>query len=121
MHSIDGPKGTTVSFNTLNAPKKARDAFEKAGKELHKEKVDFKKVRKHLKKATEIYPEFAAAWQLLGQANLASGDRKEARNSFRHALEADPNYVKAITTDPDLETLFLHMQGTGISVTLKKR
>ncbi len=35
--------------------------------------------------------------------------------------QADPNYVKAITTDPRLETLFLHMQGTGISVTLKKR
>ncbi len=35
--------------------------------------------------------------------------------------QADPNYVKAITTDPQLETLFLHMQATGISVTLKKR
>ncbi|KKM00711.1 hypothetical protein LCGC14_1801680, partial [marine sediment metagenome] len=35
--------------------------------------------------------------------------------------QVDPNYVKAITTDPQLETLFLHMQGTGIAVTLKKR
>ncbi len=35
--------------------------------------------------------------------------------------QADPNYVKAITTNPDLETLFLHMQGAGIGVTLKKR
>jgi predicted O-methyltransferase YrrM len=33
----------------------------------------------------------------------------------------DPAYVKAITTNPDLETLFLHMEGAGIGVTLKKR
>jgi len=35
--------------------------------------------------------------------------------------QADPNYVKAITTNPDLETLFLHMDGAGVGVTLKKR
>lgn len=35
--------------------------------------------------------------------------------------QADPKYVKAITTDADLETLFLHMQGAGVGVTLKKR
>ncbi len=34
--------------------------------------------------------------------------------------QADPDFVKAITTNPDLETLFLHMDGTGVSVTLKK-
>lgn len=36
-------------------------------------------------------------------------------------LQADPKYVKAITSDPELETLFLHMQAAGIAVTLKKR
>jgi len=35
--------------------------------------------------------------------------------------QADPRYVKAVTTNPALETLFLHMQGTGVGVTLKKR
>ena len=38
-----------------------------------------------------------------------------------NARQADPGYVKAITTNPDLETLFLHMDATGVSVTLKKR
>jgi predicted O-methyltransferase YrrM len=33
----------------------------------------------------------------------------------------DPNYVQAITTNPDLETAFLLMEGAGIGVTLKKR
>ncbi|MCK5174916.1 MAG: O-methyltransferase [Planctomycetes bacterium] len=35
--------------------------------------------------------------------------------------QADANFIDAITTDPDLETLLLHKEGTGVSVTLKKR
>lgn len=31
-----------------------------------------------------------------------------------------PDFVKAITTNPDLETIFLNMHSTGISLTLKK-
>ena len=38
-----------------------------------------------------------------------------------NARQADPKYLEAITTNPDLETLFLNMHLTGISVTLKKR
>jgi predicted O-methyltransferase YrrM len=33
----------------------------------------------------------------------------------------DPRYIEAITTNPDLETIFLNMQGAGMGVTLKKR
>ncbi len=32
-----------------------------------------------------------------------------------------PDFLKAITTNPDLETIFLNMQATGISLTVKKR
>jgi len=32
-----------------------------------------------------------------------------------------PDFVKAITTNPNLETIFLNMQSTGIGLTLKKR
>ena len=35
--------------------------------------------------------------------------------------QADPRYLEAITTNPELETVFLHMQGAGVGVTLKKR
>jgi len=38
-----------------------------------------------------------------------------------NSRQADSEYVEAITTSPDLETLFLNMDLTGISVTLKKR
>ena len=33
----------------------------------------------------------------------------------------DSDYMKAITTNPNLETLFLNMQGTGMAVSMKKR
>jgi caffeoyl-CoA O-methyltransferase len=33
----------------------------------------------------------------------------------------DPAYIKAITTNPNLETIFLHMDSAGMGVTLKKR
>ena len=32
-----------------------------------------------------------------------------------------PTFLKAITTNPNLETVFLNMSATGLSVTLKKR
>jgi caffeoyl-CoA O-methyltransferase len=32
-----------------------------------------------------------------------------------------PDFIKAITTDPNLEMVFLNMQSTGISLTIKKR
>ncbi|MBN1362506.1 MAG: O-methyltransferase [Sedimentisphaerales bacterium] len=37
-----------------------------------------------------------------------------------NAGQADPGYIRAITTNPDLETIFLS-DGGGVSVTLKKR
>jgi caffeoyl-CoA O-methyltransferase len=33
----------------------------------------------------------------------------------------DPRYIEAITTNPDLDTSFLLMEGSGMGVTLKKR
>lgn len=36
------------------------------------------------------------------------------------ARQSDPRYIKAITTNPDLETI-MYQQGGGVSVTLKKR
>ncbi len=38
-----------------------------------------------------------------------------------HYPSPDPRFVRAITANPDLETVFLNMQSAGISLTLKKR
>jgi len=38
-----------------------------------------------------------------------------------NARQAHPPFVEAITTNPKLETLFLHMDEAGVAVTMKKR
>jgi len=38
-----------------------------------------------------------------------------------HGRMPDPRYIKAITTDPDLDTSFIMMESFGISMTVKKR
>ena len=37
-----------------------------------------------------------------------------------HNVDMAPDYVKAVTTNPDLETIF-YMEGNALGVTLKKR
>ena len=43
-----------------------------------------------------------------------------AHNVASHG-QAMQDYIKAVTTNPELETIFLHMDAAGVSVTLKKR
>ena len=43
-----------------------------------------------------------------------------AHNARSHGRSMQP-YLKAVSQDPNLETIFLHMQGAGIGVTMKKR
>jgi TolA-binding protein len=85
--------GTIVSLRSMAAPSKARRAFEKAQKELHKEKVNHSKVTKELEKAIKRYPEYAEAWYLLGQVRLSQKDAEGAREAFRSTIEADERYI----------------------------
>ena len=93
LHSMKAPVIGTVSLKTLAAPKDARKAYEKAAKELQKENPNFSKASKELTKAVEIYPEFAAAWYLLGEVRLAQNDRPAASEAFEEAKSADSEYV----------------------------
>lgn len=93
LSRMDSVAGSTVSLNTLAAPKKARDRYEKAIRELGKRKVDFAKTERYLQEAVEEFPEFAAAWNLLGNVRLGSDDSEGARQAFERAVEADPNYI----------------------------
>jgi predicted O-methyltransferase YrrM len=38
-----------------------------------------------------------------------------------NARQAHPPFVKAITTNPNLETLFVHMDQAGVAISMKKR
>ena len=94
LRRLDQVQGATVSYTILAAPKKARKSYEKADKELRKENGNTPKAVKDLEKAVEIYPEYAAAWFLMGRSKLAMGDRPGAREAYQKSIDADPKYLR---------------------------
>ena len=94
LRRLDQVQGLTVSYTVLNAPKKARKAYEKADKELRKENGNIPKAVKNLEKAVKVYPQYAAAWFLMGNSKLAMGDRPGARQAFQKSIDSDPKYLR---------------------------
>jgi tetratricopeptide (TPR) repeat protein len=91
LHRIGQSEGTMVSATTLNAPKSARKAYEKALDLLKKKKLD--NAEESLTKAVGEYPRYAAAWSELGRLQAAKGDTESARHSLEQSIQADPKYV----------------------------
>jgi len=85
----DAP-GTTISVTSMAAPKDAMRAFEKAQK-VKAEKPE--EAEKYLTKAVEIYPQFAAAWALLGDIHRQRNEFDAARTDYARAAAADPQFV----------------------------
>ena len=83
-------KGTTVSVTSMAAPKDAMRAYEKAQKELDAKPEEAEKA---LKKAVQIYPQFSAAWTMLGDIHRQRDDFNEARVDYAQAMAADPQFV----------------------------
>ena len=82
--------GTTISVTSMAAPKDAMRAYEKAQK-AKAEKPE--EAEKYLTKAVEIYPQFAAAWTLLGDIHRQRNDFEAARTDYTRAAAADPQFV----------------------------
>jgi hypothetical protein len=93
LYDLSEKSGTTVSLTTLRAPNKAKSSFQKAQKELNKEKPNYEKAQKELEKSVETFPEFAVAWQTLGELKLEQQDVEGAQQAFQSAADADPRYV----------------------------
>jgi tetratricopeptide (TPR) repeat protein len=94
MHRVGAVDAVMVSANMLAAPPRARVAFDNARREAHKEKPDHALAAGELKKAIEEYPNFAAAWHLLGIMRLSQKDQAGANEAFRKAIAADGSYVE---------------------------
>jgi tetratricopeptide (TPR) repeat protein len=93
LHRLENVEGTSVSLNTLRAPEKAREAYQKAKKEAAKKDVNYPQVLRKLEKATRLYPEFASAWNLLGETRLRLQDTNAAREAFAKAIAVDSSYI----------------------------
>ena len=93
LHRLGGVRGTTVSVNTLTAPKRSKKAYEDAEIAMEEETPDFLKISEDLQKAVKSYSKFAAAWSLLGEVRLELEDLVGAQKAFERAIVEDPNYV----------------------------
>lgn len=83
-------KGTTISVTSMAAPKDAMRAFEKAQKARESKPAE---AEKDLRKAVQIYPQFAAAWNMLGDMHRQSNQFDLARTEYAQAISADPQFV----------------------------
>jgi tetratricopeptide (TPR) repeat protein len=93
------------SVTTLKAPQKALKSYEKAQRELAKKKPKPSSALKELRKAVEVYPGFAAAWNLMGEAYLRDEDVDGASEAFQTAIQADPGFAP-----PYLALAFLRLR-----------
>jgi len=84
-------EGPTVSVNTMIVPKEARDAFEKGRKAGTEKKFD--EAVTELNRAVTIYPQYAAAWSLLGEVHRLQNQFDLAKEEYGKALAADPKFV----------------------------
>ncbi|HEY3770154.1 MAG TPA: tetratricopeptide repeat protein [Candidatus Angelobacter sp.] len=83
-------KGTTISMTSMSAPKDAMHAYEKAEKEMSAKPDE---AEKSLNKAVKIYPQFAAAWTLLGDLHRQRNEFDTARTDYAQAIAADSQFV----------------------------
>jgi tetratricopeptide (TPR) repeat protein len=74
----------------MAAPKDAMRAYEKAQKATAEKPEE---AEKYLTKAVEIYPQFAAAWTLLGDIHRQRNEFDAARTDYARAAAADPQFV----------------------------
>lgn len=86
-------RGTRISLTSGQAPEKARKSYFKAKELVRQDKPDVKKALKELDKSVELFPEFAAAWNLKAEIHKSQKKMDAARDAFEKAQKADPNFI----------------------------
>jgi Tfp pilus assembly protein PilF len=87
-------KGSTVSLTSMAAPRDSKQAFEKAERAFSQKR--YADAEKELEKALKSYPQFAAAWSLLGDLHLHQGQLQKAREEYQRAISSDPQYLNPV-------------------------
>jgi tetratricopeptide (TPR) repeat protein len=75
----------------MAVPKDAHAAFEKGHKAGTEKKFD--EAAKELNKAVTIYPQYAAAWSMLGEIHRLQNQFEPAKTEYARALSSDPKFV----------------------------
>ena len=79
--------GAIISVASLKVPKKAAKEFRKARKAARKKK--YEEALGRLRKATEMYPQYAEAFNEMGLVYRLQNQNQEARQAFKQAIAAD--------------------------------
>lgn len=78
-----------VSMRALSVPGKAKREYAEAQKKLARR--DIAGAEEHLRKAVEIAPQYAEAWNYMGTIAYQTQRYPQAETLFRRSLEADAN------------------------------
>ena len=92
LRRLEGVVGTVVSAKTLQAPKEAAEAV-RGRPRTEKKNINYAKFRTGLQRAVDVYPEFAEAWNLLGEVYATEKESESAHGAFQKAIAADPKFV----------------------------
>src|SRR5215470_18318050 len=93
LWALEGAQRGTVSAAELQVPGKAKGQYAKACGDIRGKKLA--SAEEHLRKAVKEYPQYAAAWVLLGQV-LESGERiGEAQSACSQSTTVNASYVPA--------------------------
>jgi tetratricopeptide (TPR) repeat protein len=85
--------GATVAAPDLKIPAKARKEFDKAGELLNQK--EWQKAIERLKRALDLYPNYAAAYNNLAVAYGQLGDRLHEREALEHAISINDHFAAA--------------------------
>jgi len=85
--------GATVAAPDLKIPAKARKEFDKAGALLNQK--EWQKAIERLKRALDLYPNYAAAYNNLAVAYGQLGDRLHEREALEHAISINDHFAAA--------------------------
>jgi TolA-binding protein len=91
LKRMENVEGTTISLTSMSAPSEAKHAYEKAEKAVAARK--YPDAEKELSKAVKAYPEYAAAWAMLGEIHRNQNQLDSAREEYNRAIAADPQFV----------------------------
>ena len=93
LKRLGDAKGNTISVTSMTAPKDAMRAYEKAEKVMQEKPEE---AEKDLNKAVQIYPQFAAAWNLMGDIHRQRNESDAAWAAYTHAVAADPLFLNPL-------------------------
>jgi tetratricopeptide (TPR) repeat protein len=111
LRKLGNVEGLTVSATGLNAPKKAKEAYEKGHDRLTKKKWD--EAEKELRKAIELHPKYAVAWYELGLVLVQQQKIADAKQAFQEAINSDSKFVKPYLPMAEMESKTPNWEGVA--------